>query len=348
MAPEVNRKRRVTQADVARAAKVSQAMVSYVVNDTLEARSIPEETRQRVQQAIDDLAYVPNLIGRRLRLNKTLTVACIIPDITNPFYPEFQRGVQDELQRHHYDLVIYNTDGTVDAEKRYVDSMLQGHIDGIIGVFFHLRAPELRSLLEQEVPVVRLEAAPKSPGPLPLDNIFVDNKAAGRTVTEHLIELGHTRIAMLTSDQGPGALREAGFREALAAHRLPLTPALIVQGSFNEQGGYDAMRQLLGRDLPTTAVIGANDLMALGAMMAIRDSGLNVPGDISVVGFDDIAVARLMYPPLTTVAQAQRDIGRRAARLLVDRLEGRAEPSGRSVEMPFRLIRRQSSRSILS
>ena len=150
-------RRRATQADVARAAGVSQAMVSYVLNQSTQV-TVPDETRQRVLDAMQKLGYVPNRAARSLRTSKTFTIGCVIPDIANPFYPAFVRGVQDVVDRNGYDLVMYNTDGLAEREKKAVRALLQGRVDGVIGVFFHSSARELALLLEQQIPVVRLEA----------------------------------------------------------------------------------------------------------------------------------------------------------------------------------------------
>ena len=148
-------KKRVTQADVAKHASVSQAMVSYVISGNV--TSIPLETQQRILQSMDELGYRPNITARRLRSSKTLTIASIIPDITNPFYPAFERGIQDVVDKQDYDLVIYNTDGSKAKEEKCLHSLLQGRVDGVVGVFFHLSAKDLLPLLEQGIAVVRLE-----------------------------------------------------------------------------------------------------------------------------------------------------------------------------------------------
>ena len=335
-------KRRATQADVAQRAQVSQALVSYVVNNN-QGVSIPNATRRRIESAMRELGYVPNITARRLRSNKTLTVAGIIPDITNPFYPAFERGIQDTLDDNGYDLVMYNSDGDRCKEERYVRSLLQGGVDGVVGVFFHLNAKDLLPLIEGDIFVIRLEAQAKSAGALPLDNIFIDNVAASRRAVDYLIERGHRRIGMLSSTEGPARFREKGYLQAIRARELSRDPGLIATGSFNEDGGYQAMRCLLAQDARPTAVFAANDLMAMGAMMAMREAGLAAPDDIAVIGFDDIPSARLVYPALTTIRQFQRQMGQRAAEMLLERLGGQAGESGRSVSMPYELVIRDSA-----
>jgi len=334
--------KRVTQADVARHANVSQAMVSYVVNKNTTI-SVPEETRQRILRAMDELGYVPNITARRLRSSKTLTVAGIIPDITNPFYPAFERGIQDIVDQQGYDLIMYNTDGSEEKERKYVRSLLQGRVDGLVGVFFHLTARDLRPLIEQNLYVVRLEATAKQNGTLPIDNVFVDNIAAATTAVTHLIERGHRHIGMLTSDYGPAQRRILGYQRALEQHGLPQNPAWVQTGDFNEVGGHETMHRLLAQPDQPSAVFAANDLMAMGAMMAIREAGLTIPDDMAIVGFDDIASSQLVYPALTTIAQPQRHMGQRAAEMLFERLLGGIPEAGRSEQIPYELVVRHST-----
>jgi LacI family transcriptional regulator len=336
------RNKRATQADVARRANVSQAMVSYVVNNNT-TMSIPDETRQRILDAMDELGYVPNITARRLRGSKTLTIAGIIPDITNPFYPSFERGIQDIADRHDYDLIMYNTDGSKEKELKYLQSLLQGRVDGLVGVFFHLSARDFFPLIEQNLFVVRLEATYKKPGPLPIDNIYVNNIAAATYAVNYLINKGHKDIGMLTCDHGPAQCRELGYRESLEQHGIPIDERKIRSGHYNEDGGHQAMRELLEQDTPLSAIFAANDLMAMGAMMAIRDAGLTIPDDIAIVGFDDIISAKLVFPRLTTVAQPQRQMGQRAAEMLFERLNGTVSEAGRSEQIPYELVIREST-----
>ena len=179
---------------------------------------------------------------------------------------------------------------------------------------------------------------------MPLDNIYIDNIAASRSAVEFLIKKGHTRVAMLSSHEGPARFREMGYREGLHARGIDFDAALLNYGAYSEDGGYDTMSALLRRVIRPSAVFAANDLMAMGAMVAIREAGLSIPRDIAVMGFDDISTARLVYPPLTTIAQFQAQLGRRAAEMLLERLGGSAPEHGRSVEMPYQIIERELDR----
>jgi LacI family transcriptional regulator len=334
--------RNPTQEDVARAAGVSQALVSYVLNDSLKF-AVPEATRQRILNSARELGYVPNRAARNLRTRKTYTITCVIPDITNPFYPDFARGIQDTADERGYDLVLYNTDGHAEKEAKCLRAVAQGSADGVIGVFFHTNATGLAPLLTRGFPIVRLEATRKAAGSLPLDNIYVDSVAGARTAVTYLIERGHRRIAMISGQSGPHPARLRGYREALEVHGLAFTDELVASGDFRERGGYHAMQQLLALTPRPTAVFAANDEMAMGALLALGEAGVAVPGELAVVGFDDIPTARLTNPPLTTVAQFQYRLGRRAAELLLERLAGTAPSQGRSEELPYTLVVRGSA-----
>jgi LacI family transcriptional regulator len=324
-------------------AGVSQTTVSQVLNNSATI-AVPQETRQRVFDAMAQLGYVPDHTARSLRTRRTLTITCAIPDIANPFYPIFARGIQDVAEQHGYDLVLYNTDGMAEKEIKAVRLVQQGRADGLIVVLFGLTARELFPLLETGVPVVRLESVLKASGPLPLDNLCVNIAAAAQVAVEYLIGRSHRRIGMISGGETPPrAGRTEGYYAALAKAGLPAAPELVQPGEFRAEGGFAAMTTLLTLREPPTAVFCANDLMAMGALAAVRATGRNVPHDVAVVGFDDIPAARLTNPTLTTVAQFPDRLGRRAAELLFDRLEGDGPSAGRTEAMPFELIRRESA-----
>jgi LacI family transcriptional regulator len=217
-------------------------------------------------------------------------------------------------------------------------------VDGVVAVLFHLTARDLRLLIERNIAVVRLESRSQEPGELPIDNIYVDNAAAAHAAVTHLIQKGHRRIAMIAGQGGPRTARLRGYQQALAGHNIPTDDNLIRIGdAFNETGGYAGMRELLAITPRPTAVFAANDLMAMGALIALREAGVRVPQEIAVVGFDDIPAARLVSPPLTTISQHQEQLGRRAAEMLLERISGQVAGPARSEEMPFELIVRESA-----
>ncbi len=336
-------KKRPTQSDVAARAGVSQTTVSYVINDSDIA--IPQSTRQRILEAMEELGYVPNLSARSLRTNKTYTVATIIPDISNPFYPAFQRGIQDVTRNKDYDLILYNTDELESEEKRCLRSLKERQVDGAIVTLFHLDHQALIPLLDSNVALVALVPAALDVGNLPLDTIYIDNSAAAFKAVCYLVEKGHSRIGMVagSANTPTGMRRIRGYQQALDSHHLALDETIIREGEFTERGGYASMKELLTISPKVTAVFAANDLMAIGAMVAIREAGLSIPEDIAIVGFDDIFAAAMISPPLTTVNQFKLNLGRRAAEMLFERIDGSVTGNGRSEEMPFELIVRKSA-----
>jgi LacI family transcriptional regulator len=336
--------RKPTQSDVARQADVSQATVSYVLNNSTEV-NLPAETRQRVLDVARELGYAPNSAARTLRTRKTMTVGSVIPDITNPFYPWFERGIQDVIEHQGFDLIVYNTDGESEKERKALQFARQGRVDGLVMTPFHMTPADFEPLVQAGVAVVVLGRIDLDWSSTEIDNLSIDNVAAGRTAVDYLLQTGHTRIAMIAGVVGtpPREGRVKGYREALAAHNVPVEDQLIRAGEFTEQGGYDGTRELLRLSPRPTAIFAANDLMAIGAYQALREANVSVPDEMAVVGFDDISAASLVHPTLTTIAQFPYELGKRAAELMFDRLRGQTTGRGRHLEMPFELIVRESA-----
>lgn len=302
--------------------------------------SLPSETVERIRAAAKDLGYVPNRLARALKTRRTMTIACVVPDITNPFYPALIRGVQKVAQTHGYDVITLNSDGDAGSEHHFIEWALEGRVDGVVGVFFTLRASDLKVLLDNSIAVVRIESSRKTGGALPIDDIFVDSRHAATEVVQRLIALGHQRIAMVAGIGGPQGVRVEGYRDALAAHHLD--PLVVIERSFNEAAGHEAANAILDSGFAPTAIFAANDLMAIGALQALRNRKILVPDQIAVVGFDNIAAAPLVTPPLTTVTQFQDRMGARAAEILLQRLSGTISGPGTVHEMPFEFIERGS------
>jgi LacI family transcriptional regulator len=331
---------RPTQKDIALAAGVSQAAVSLVLNKT-ETPSVPDATRARILKLAGEMGYQPHHPARMLRRARTMALACVVPDITNPFYPGLVRGVQSIAAPAGYDVLMFDTDGREEGEARAVDWLLQGRADGVVGTFFHLRIPELSALAGQGVPIVRLESRHKVGGELPIDNVYIDNAEASAAMTRYLIERGHRRITMILAEVGPSRQRALGYASVMRA--AGLAAEVVTDSRYSEESGARAMSEILARrrDRPT-AVFGANDMLAVGAMVFARSAGLSVPGDIAIAGFDDIPAAKLLG--LTTVRQPEFDLGALAAHTLVERLKpGRLKPPGQSLELKFEIMKRSSA-----
>jgi LacI family transcriptional regulator len=334
---------RPTQSDVAKLAGVSQALVSYVLNSTPNL-SIPVETRRRILDAIEQLGYVPDRSARNLRTRRSNTIAVIIPDITNPYHPAFARSVQDVAEAHGFDLIIYNTDGLAKKEEKVLRSVLHSQVDGVIGIFFNLPEERFQQLIDRKIAVVQICGYREAAANLPVSILYLDMAGAARTAVEYLIEKGHRQVAHVCGIAGtPHTLaRIEGYQQALAQHGLGALEQ-IAPGDFSVESGYSAMQSLLAGGMPPTAVFCSNDLMAVGAIHAIIDAGLRVPQDIAVVGFDNIDAATMIRPQLTTIDPFKTQVGKRAAELLIQRIQTDAPFEPGWEETPFRLVIRQSS-----
>lgn len=337
------KKKRSTQLDVAKLANVSQATVSHVVNDT--DFSIPENTRKKILDAMNTLGYIPNRMAQSLRRQKSYTIASVIPDITNPYYPAFQRGIQKVATHNNYDLVVYDTLEKEDNEVRILNAIQRLGVDGAVLTLFHHTIEDLQPLVDQGIYIVTMSIGKFDHDKRKIDIMFSDNLSMAKRATNFLIDKGHKRIGLIAGLDGTPhrKAREKGYIKALEESKLPLERILIEAGDFTEKGGFEAMQKILEMDSLPTAIFASNDLMALGAMTAIRGAGLSIPDDIAIIGIDDIPAAKLVYPSLTTFTQHQEQAGEVAAKMLFDRINETYTGPGRLVEMPVELIIREST-----
>jgi LacI family transcriptional regulator len=324
---------------VAKLAKASQATVSYVLNGN-SAISVPKATSQRILTAVDEFGYVPNGIVRSPRTQRTYMIAALVPDITKPFYPAFERGAQEAAEASGYDLVVFNTGGIVEKEQRCVRFLQQGRVGGAVAVFFHPKAEDLRPLPERKVALVRLEPEKKESSSLdtPLDDLCVDNVTASRTAVEHLIGPGHARVGMIAGQSGPRQARVGGYRAPLAAHRLSLDESLIRNGDFSEDEDHRAMQSFLdGSPIPNGRLRrqrGHGD----GGPGSHTGGRPRSPGRDRCCGLRGHPCCQNDHSRLNSVAQFQENLGVQAVEMLLERLNGTASEHGRSEEMPYEPI----------
>lgn len=332
----------VTLRDVARHAGVSVRTVSNVVNDF---PYVAAATRERVQQSLAELGYRPNLVARNLRRGRSGMIALVLPELDVPYFSELTRLIIEAARRRHHTVVVDQTDGDPDEERRLVLASGRDHMfDGLIFSPLALSGDDLRTRDEAGPPVVLLgehiDAAP-------YDHIAIDNVAAARAATTHLIEVGRRRVAAL-GDQpflsGETAqYRTAGYREAHAAAGRPVDPDLIVATPhFHRADGAEAMTTLLDLPDPPDAVFCYNDLLAFGAIRTLLSRGLRVPDDVAVVGFDGTEEGRYTTPTLTTVAPDKAQIAELAVDTLLARLAG-ADMPVQKLTPPYRLEVREST-----
>jgi LacI family transcriptional regulator len=319
----------VTIKDVALKAGVSTATVSHVVN---ESRAVTPETRKKVRQAIKELKYRPDGVARSLRVSQTGTIAVLIADVTNPFFAEFVRGVEDAAHQRdeRYNLLLCNTEENTSLERRAVDLVLERRIDGIVIAPTGGNEAMIRELVEEGLPIVFGDRVLKG---VVADSVVSNNYEAAAELTRHLINLGHRRIGLFEANLAASAIHDriAGFGTEMAKAGLPIDPSLIVNSPSNIPAAVLAGRKLLDLDRRPDAVFCTNNFMTLGMIQAMLEGGLQCPEDMAVVGFDDFPWAAAFRPRLTVISQPAYEIGREAAMLLFDRISGRR--SGPTVQM---------------
>lgn len=325
----------VTIADVAAKAGVSTATVSRVLSGLGRASS---GTQSRVLEAARDLGYRPSEVARSLKRRSTQTLGLIITDIENPYFPQLVRSVEDAARAAGYTVLLCNAADDPDRESAYLDLLVDRRVDGLVIAASSLGARHGDWLTAPPIPVVLVNtAAPDAD----LPSIMSDNEGGTRMVTQHLLDLGHRRFGYLMPPPRnvDAPERLAGVRRALRDAGLESDALEVARGEALVWGGEVAANELLDRAPETTAFIGYNDLMAIGALRAVRQRGRRVPEDASVVGFDDVALAAYVDPPLTTISQRTEEMGRWA----VERLVGDDEIGPSSVRLPVDLQIRGSS-----
>jgi len=325
--------------DVARLADVSTATVSHVINDT---RYVSDELRTRVLDAMEELDYRPNVLAQGLRGGETHTIGLIVPDNSNPFFAEVSRVVEDVGFERGYSVILCNTGDDLERERAYIDVLIAKQVDGIIFIAAGDHHEHLDVLTRRGTPLV---IADRDVRQAEADVVLVNNERGGFEATSHLLELGHRRVGCIAgpSEATPSADRVRGYERALREAGVPVRPDLTQQGDFRYQGGELAADRLLDRNVRPTAIFACNDLMAIGALRAIRKAGLRVPQDVSVVGYDDIPLAPAMSPALTTVAQPVEQLGSISIDLLLSRIEDGSPREAKRVVLDTTLVIRSST-----
>lgn len=329
--------------DAALRAGVSVTTVSHVVNDT---RHVSAKGRERVEEAIRELGYVPNAMARSLKSNTTSTLGMLIPNSSNPYFAEIVRIVEDRCFGAGYTLVLCNTDDEPRRQSVYLQVLAERRIDGLIVV--STGAGDDDSLVTQlhglRIPTVLVDREIADPA---CDLVETAHMQGGLLAVRHLLSLGHKRIACIGGPVGvmPSEQRIEGWRMALAeAGTAPNADALLWRGGFTSQGGYEAMHAILRTEEAPSAVFVCNDLMAIGALRAAHESGVRVPDELSIVGFDDIELSAYTSPPLTTVAQPKERIGALAVDMLLERVGGKRRDARKVVLQPELRVRASTAR----
>lgn len=326
--------------DIAAISGVSPATVSRTLRNP---DIVSEETRKKVMKAVEEGGYTPSRFGANLRTQKSGNIIVVMPDITNQVNAGIIRAIESEAQKAGYSILLGDTQGLPEREKHYANMAQSGQADGVLLFTFHMPF----NLNENQPAAKQLPPIVNSCESIPIEGIskvMIDNIAGARTAVEHLLSLGHKRIAAVMGPRDtPSTLeRLEGYQAALNDAGIKIDEQLVIRGDYGLDSGIGAMEQLLKLRLRPTAVFCFSDDMAIGAMSVLQENGFRIPQDISIMGFDDIRYARLMTPALTTIHQPLEEIGKACIELLLEQLDGKSEP-GRYIELPFKLMVRQST-----
>lgn len=291
---------------------------------------------------MEALGYHPNIVARSLRSGVTKTIGLIVPDASNPFFAEVARKIEDYGYQQGYSVILGNSDNNPEKQTNYINTLLAKRVDGVIFISSGGEDNDLLKFSNSQIPVV---VADRNISLELADVVLVDNEQAGYDATWYLIELGHNNIACITGPNilSPSMERINGYERAMNKAGIPIRQENITAGDFTSLGGEKAMECLLAATDRPTAVFCFNDMMAIGAMAAIRKAGLSIPGDVSIIGFDDIELTSIVVPPLTTVAQPFDEIARYATDLLIERIKGNRTEANQRIVLKARLVPREST-----
>ena len=322
--------------DVAKRAGVAPITVSRVINNNGYVR---EETRRRVEAAIDELHYIPNALGPSLRSKRTLTLALVVSDITNPFWTTVARGVEDTANKHGYHIIIGNTDESPHKQEEYLTFLMKKQVDGFLVVPVSSRS--LDTLQKRRVPFVVID---RHISDKLIDSVRCDSVTGAYELTRHLLALGHRHIAIITGPQylSTASERVTGFLRALEEANGNVTPQ-IYWGEYHQQTGYEFTQKLLTSDPRPTAIFASNNFIAIGVVRALREARLRIPEDMSVVAFDDLPLALTIDPFFTAAAQPAYEMGQQATELLLSRLADNGPAGHQEIILPIEIIVRKSS-----
>ena len=323
---------------VAKLAGVAPITVSRVINN---AGYISAETRQKVEAAVSQLGYVPNTLSQSLRWKQTGMLALVLTDVTNPFWTTVARGVEDAASEAGYHVILCNTDESPQKQEEYLTALLQKRVDGMLLVPARDDLEDIQRVQMLKVPLVVLDRRLSQPV---VDAVRCDSESGAYQLTRLLLERGHRLIALLTGPEHVATAtdRVTGYRRALRAAGIDSDGESVFYGAFTIQSGQDMARQALALNPRPTAIFAGNNFIAIGMMQTLREAGIRVPEEISVVGFDDLPASLLLDPFLTVAAQPAYEMGREATNLLIKRLAGDGAQAPQEVVLPVEIVERKS------
>lgn len=323
--------------DVAKAAGVSVATVSRVLN---KSSSVAEKTREAVLDAIKQLNYRPNLLGRNLRRTETRLILALLPTIANPFYSRVVKGIEDVAHKNGYNVMLCNTDSNADRERVYLELLKNRLADGVIFMAPEIESTEL-TLIGETYPVVQC-CEYKEDAKVP--HVSIDNHLAAKKAVRHLISLGHKRIGMISCNNNfvSTKRREQGYRSSIEEAGLTPDGRLVVYGDYSFKSGYRMALNLFSLSERPTAIFAISDIMAIGVLRAARERGFKVPEELAVAGFDNINFSSMCEPMLTTISQPKYDLGCTAMELLLRKIRGKLTEAA-NIMLENELIIREST-----
>lgn len=309
----------ITIKEIAAEAQVSIATVSIVLNN--KDKKISQETREKILHIAQKYNYTPNTMARSLITKQTRTIGLVIPDITNPFFPEIARGVEDKASEFGYSVIYCNTDDKIRREDKYINVLTEKMVDGIIFAHSSDRQMGFDSLDRCKVPIVLIDRDYENKNVI--GRVMVDNKEGAYMATSYLLDRGYKNIAYIAGSITTATARGRldGYSQALTERNIPIKNNYIKVGEYKIQWGTEAVEQLIQEGIPMDAIFCGNDLIAIGVIKRLKERGLCVPAEVGLVGFDDIYLSSLVEPPLTTIKQPNYDMGYRAAELLIENIE---------------------------
>ncbi|WP_409227088.1 LacI family DNA-binding transcriptional regulator [Gudongella sp. SC589] len=334
------KKRHTTIKDIAKAAGVSTATVSMILNK--KDKNISQPTRERVLKIAKDINYIPNSMARSLVTSQTKTLGLVLPDIVNPFFPEIARGAEDRAREAGYSIIICNTDDNVDQENKYIQMLSEKMVDGIILTHSANRNDEMTGLENSRIPIILIDRDYDSPNVL--GKVLVDNSRASRDGVNYLLKKGYRRIAYIAGPLNTGTARDRleGYKIALSENDIHYDENLVRVGEYRLKWGYEAAEDLLDSKLDFQAIFCGNDAIAIGAMKKLRERGISVPEDIAIMGFDDIYIASMVDPELTTIKQPNYSMGYEAVNMMIDSIQGN-KIANKNLILGTELVVRKSS-----
>ena len=328
--------------EVAKRAGVAPITVSRVLN---KSGYFSQEIKDRVEAAAAELHYVPNMLARSLRSNRTQTLGLVLSDITNPFWTTVARGVEDAASQQGFNVILCNTDEKESKQAEYLAVLLRKRVDGILLVPARSTPEAVKTIQKQGVQVVVMDR--RVPG-AEVDVVRGSSTQGAAELVDYLLHLGHRRIAILSGPENVSTAEERvnGCKQAFKAAHAPETDMTVIYGEFTIESGYAMAQQAVALTPRPTALFAANNFIAIGTLKALHDLGLRVPEDVSIVSFDDLPISLVVEPFLTVSAQPAYQMGQRATELLLQRIFAPETTPGQEVVLPTQLIVRQSCRAV--